>query len=1257
MKKMKKHEKRWKLAVCWTLITSLSMQMVIPGFAGVRVYDHEHDEDCYTEIVECLHEHDEDCYLDNDLDEDATPSDADEREPENCPHICDEESGCITWVLDCPYEQDEELATDSNASQVIISAEYVQELIDALPDAEDITEENADEVIKQLEMIDDVKILLTDEELELLDFTRYEAAAAALGSVYEVATLWSVEQTDFEVIGGEDYEDYSVIQEWFWPSGSMGVGNRYMRVTGLLIKTNTPLTIKNKNPDTATTNKIVVEKDVSANVTLAGVNIDVSETGSVSAFEIEKDSTGSVVITLADGTNNILKSGKYSAALQKEGTNGSLTIQCEHSDEENGHSCTDECGELQTVAIYGAGIGSGNSSGSSGNVSNIRINGGVVTANGDVGIGSGYAESNSGNVSNISITGGVITANGGVGIGSGSADLNSGNISNISITGGIVTASGDEANAGIGSGYAGMRSGNVSNIRITEGVVTASAGEFGTGIGNGYGGIYSGTVSNISITGGSVKTSSIGCTPDNGNGENVYLLTLANPNSESVYIDGEEYLPVNHLAADESDTNLYVYLTGTTHTVKIGDAETHYHFDEETHTFAEAVFASTYTSDKDGHWYTCANATCEIKGGYEKHNLNENGICGACGYDGTAPTGEISIGTNKWNQFLSELTFGVFFKESQTVSITANDNSGKAVTIEYLLSDQELTEKALQTAKFTAYNGSFTISPDNRCIIYAKLTDSAGNVAYINTTGIVLDGTAPVISGIENGKIYCEPQTVTINETNLASVTVNHTSVELDKNGQFLLSPAEGVQNIIVKDQAGNQTEISVTVNDGHTPKADDGDCTTAVLCQYCEEVAINAKTHDFSEKWNFDSSGHWHVCENAGCKATDTKIPHSGTDDGNCTTEVKCKCGYVITEANTDHTWSEWISDGNGKHFRKCLTEGCTIQTPLSDCNDGDKDHLCDLCKASLSDHTGGNATCTDKAVCEYCGEEYGDIDPSNHSQIQHTEALKATVSKEGHIEYWYCAGCGKYYSDEALTQEIHQEDTVIPKKENPHSDEEGYSENSGILNDVNRIFTDVAETDAYYNDIMFVYEHGLMSGTGTGTFTPNGNTTCLQLAEILYQMEGRPAITEAEKAAAQSQSSGYGPGMTASYDAVIWAQKAGIYIEATQPLTREQLASMLYRYAQYKGYDVAVGENTNILSYHDFDQISEAAVLAVQWAVGSGILKDNGNGYLNPKGIVTRAQLAGVLHDFIAKYDLTAVVSETGIVMWVKKKDEIKL
>ena len=229
------------------------------------------------------------------------------------------------------------------------------------------------------------------------------------------------------------------------------------------------------------------------------------------------------------------------------------------------------------------------------------------------------------------------------------------------------------------------------------------------------------------------------------------------------------------------------------------------------------------------------------------------------------PSGEIIVSTNRWNKLLNDITFGLFFKETQMVTVNAADNSGEKVKIEYLLSNREITESELADAGFTEYNGSFSIAPDNEYIIYVRLSDTEGNIRHICSDGIVLDGTAPAINGVENGKTYCEAQTVKINEKYVSTVTVNGMAVALDEQDRFVLSPTEREQTIIVTDKAGNTSEITVTVNNGHTY----GD-------------------------WSSNSDGtHTRRCGVDGCQA--------GVETKNCTDADKnhrCDiCGYIISE------------------------------------------------------------------------------------------------------------------------------------------------------------------------------------------------------------------------------------------------------------------------------------------------------------------------------------------------------------------------
>ncbi len=195
------------------------------------------------------------------------------------------------------------------------------------------------------------------------------------------------------------------------------------------------------------------------------------------------------------------------------------------------------------------------------------------------------------------------------------------------------------------------------------------------------------------------------------------------------------------------------------------------------------------------------------------------------------PTGEIVIGTNKWQKFLNKITFGLFFKDTQEVTINATDNSG-TVFVSYLVTDQDLSEEELKSLVFSGYEEPFRIDRNGEYIVYAMLVDTNLNITYLRSDRVTVDNVQPVIGGIENGKTYCEAQTVTIDEKYLDTVTVNGTEVTLDENGSFILSAADGEQKIVATDKAGNTAEMTVTVNDGYTGGT--ATCTEKAVCEIC---------------------------------------------------------------------------------------------------------------------------------------------------------------------------------------------------------------------------------------------------------------------------------------------------------------------------------------------------------------------------------------------------------------------------------------
>ena len=478
--------------------------------------------------------------------------------------------------------------------------------------------------------------------------------------------------------------------------------------------------------------------------------------------------------------------------------------------------------------------------------------------------------------------------------------------------------------------------------------------------------------------------------------------------------------------------------------------------------------------------------------------------------DSEKPTGEIKINENSWKAFLNNITFGLFFKDTQTVTINAADNSGETVTVEYLLSDKELTKAEFDGMTFTAYTAPFGIDPDNEYIIYVRLTDKAGNTDYICSDGIVLDGTSPVITGIEDGKTYCAAQMVTITEKYVDTVTVNGTEVTLDENNSFTLAPADGEQKIVVTDKAGNTAEMTVTVNDGHTfgEWTSNGDgthtrqctadgCTEGIetdnctdedknhICDICGNIISNHEDAnqdhvcDLCGKVisNHEDADKDHVCDHCGkvisnhedankdhvCDYCEKVISNHEDADKDHICDL---CGKTISnheDADKDH-----ICDHCGKVISNhedaskdhvCELCGKTISNhedadkdhicdlcgkTISNHEDADNDHVCDYCGKVITNHIGGKATCKDKAVCEVCGKSYGKLDPNNHTDLKHFPAKAATEDADGNIEYWYCSGCNKYYSDKDGTKEIKKADTVTAKlKDDSKSPQTGDTSN----------------------------------------------------------------------------------------------------------------------------------------------------------------------------------------------------------------------
>ena len=386
-------------------------------------------------------------------------------------------------------------------------------------------------------------------------------------------------------------------------------------------------------------------------------------------------------------------------------------------------------------------------------------------------------------------------------------------------------------------------------------------------------------------------------------------------------------------------------------------------------------------------------------------------------------------------------------------------------------------------------------------------------------------------------------------------------------------------------------------------------------------------------------------------------------------------------------HNWGEWTSNGNGTHTHTCLNNSSHTET--GNCS-------------------GGTATCTEKAVCEICNADYGELNASNHTGGTEVRGrVEATTSADGYTGDTYCKGCntkiatgesipkkdsgdspsggsssgssssssgggggggttyytltfetnggdsmqairaargktldlsaytpmrdgydfGGWYADKALTQRITE--IKLSGSKTVYADWKKREPNEPDA--VKNPFADVNAGDWFYRDVLFSYEKGLISGMDTAVFAPYANTTRAQIAVIFYRMEGSPAVEGENSFTDVVRDSG-----TAwFYDAVTWAQKNGIMggygnssFAPNDPITREQLAAIFYRYAQYKGYDTTQG-GMAIREFDDYESISDYAMGAMAWAVNTGLVKGDSN-LLYPKGTATRAEIAALFHRF---------------------------
>ena len=389
--------------------------------------------------------------------------------------------------------------------------------------------------------------------------------------------------------------------------------------------------------------------------------------------------------------------------------------------------------------------------------------------------------------------------------------------------------------------------------------------------------------------------------------------------------------------------------------------------------------------------------------------------------DITAPSAEIIIDEYQWSDFIDNISFDRFFNKGQDVIIFANDLGTGVSQVCYYLSHEPISKENIANVKdWVEYKDGIQINNDGRWIIYIKVSDSAGNIRYYSSNGIVLDSMAPMISGIENGNIYCEPQLITIDEPYLDTVTINGTLVNTVEDNKVLI-PANGKQKIVISDKAGNSTELFVTVNGGHT--GGKATCNELAKCTVC------GKSYgDFGEHYYIASAKPEYLISNATCVAKAKYYKNCSVcgEKGSETFES----GMVNAENHVGETYIE-----NQKEAT-CYEEGYTGDKYCSDCcakiesgtvipknahNPADVWSTNDMhhwkeCQTvgcgniiGKTEHSGGEATCTEKAICSVCHVQYGNLNPDNHKNTEIRNAKKPSCSQDGYSGDTWCVDCQK--------------------------------------------------------------------------------------------------------------------------------------------------------------------------------------------------------------------------------------------------------
>ena len=454
--------------------------------------------------------------------------------------------------------------------------------------------------------------------------------------------------------------------------------------------------------------------------------------------------------------------------------------------------------------------------------------------------------------------------------------------------------------------------------------------------------------------------------------------------------------------------------------------------------------------------------------------------------------------------------------------------------------------------------------------------------------------------------------------------------------------------------------EESITDKASHV-YTDDTD-TTCDVCGYERTVTPPAHEHSYGD-WRKDGTSHWHECTDTDCpnreESITDKAVHVYTDDADTTCNV---CGYERTVAPPAPTEFIVTFDGNGgtPSVGSMTTTDQKLTSLPSASRSGSYSFDGWYTKKSggtkITTDTVFSANTTVYAHWTYTGGGGGGYNPpvtyytlrfetGGGSDIPSVrETYNAYIDLTQYVPTWRGHTFIGWYSERGLINKV--SGVYLTKDMTVYA---GWRVDENPNTGANP-FTDVSEKDWFYGDVMFVYENGLMLGTSKTLFSPHRTATRGMMATILWRMEGSPVPKGKNSFTDVEAGKWYADAITWTAENSIFAGYGKDKFGPDDPITREQLAAIFYRYADYKGYDLTVKGNLD--KFKDADKITDYAKTAMQWAVGSGLVKGKSGNLLDPQGTATRAEIAAMLHRFIEKYELVQGKAPGGLMGWIDPK-----